>query len=612
MLTPEGKSGDKTDKVMLLSIWANTLKQESPSKPIIAAGMGKPTYPINPHTVETNLSYWHNIEHLLAYAQTHSEQEMAKAAIDYGDPRGDHDPLAIMARAMTRWYGTAIKPEHILFTVGGAGALRIIFETFNELNKGSNYRVITPFPHYTLYSDNRHQLHPIDVMRTPGYQLTAEALEESIKDAYQLAKIDHNYPKTVLLCNPSNPLGTVISEAELVKIAATLRKYPDLTLVLDEAYAEMRWEDVKIPSILTIAPDLKDRIIILRSATKAHSAAGERMAMLMTSNSDLMSALRDKNIATIGHAPRSAQMAYACTMDKFASSDEKKLKDFYKPKVDYVYRRLKEMGAAMPDPQYTVTSTFYVLADFSEMLGAKIPESARRALGEKRTLIKSSEDLAYYLLFHESVMVAPSQYFGLPEKNGFLRITCSAPQEELRELMDRLECCLLTRRQTIHDKLTTSIKSLLTQLKEKSPTKFEEYQAEVKKLRLMPTTCIEISKQISDLKMLSSDLRVFINQQDPEGKKRASKTILSFFRKHKAETAEKKAQKEMALQWKAFVASQVEGDDKLLRNILINIPQEQRNHYKPWIDYLESTKQEQSSESAYISTSDGNSSDSFA
>lgn len=133
------------------------------------------------------------------------------------------------------------------------------------------------FPIIAYANTPRHVLHPIDVM-SEGYRLTARALEKSINLAFHLAEKDGIYPKAVLICNPSNPLGTTIQPEELEDIADVLRKYPDLHIIFDEAYAEMSFVDM--PSFLQVAPDLKRRTIILRSATKALSAADERMGRL--------------------------------------------------------------------------------------------------------------------------------------------------------------------------------------------------------------------------------------------------------------------------------------------------------------------------------------------
>lgn len=507
MKTPDGSCGACTEKIMLLAMWTNTLKQEAndkdrPVKPFICAGMGKPTYPINIHIVATHLSYWQAIESLVIQAQ--SDLGRIPAAIDYGDPRGDIEPRQIMAKAMSDWYDIPIKPDNILFTIGGVGALRVIFETFNGIYQDlPKYRVITPFPHYTLYASNRHQLHPIDVMSEPGYQLTAKALEASIDSANKLAEQDNNYPKVLLLCNPSNPLGTIISESEWILIAKVLRKNPDLTLVLDEVYAEMCWKGTKVPAILKLAPDLQARTIILRSATKALSAAGERMAVLMTFAPELMTKLRNTNINTIGHAPRSAQLAYAKAMQYFNAHEMNLLADFYKPKVEFIAQKLKELGACMPDPLYKVEGTFYVMGDFSDLLGVALPREAKRALG-KLGSVTTSEELAYYLLFKESIMLAPGAYFGLPVKNGILRITCSGTQEELEELMSRLEARLLKARLNQSAQLVDDIRKQLMILNSEDMSLYDSMQQQLTIIldNSKPNNCLALKNQNQQLKDL--------------------------------------------------------------------------------------------------------------
>jgi len=144
MLTPEGLSAHKIDKIMLLAMWTNYVQKErahhlldTPEVPVVIfAGMGKPTYPLNTHTRQFFADYWGR----------HSG-----AAIDYGHPQGDVDARQIMAKAMTHWYETDIDESNILFTVGGAGSLKSIFSALKTLhNDESNFRVITPFPYYTL------------------------------------------------------------------------------------------------------------------------------------------------------------------------------------------------------------------------------------------------------------------------------------------------------------------------------------------------------------------------------------------------------------------------------------------------------------------------------
>lgn len=593
MLTPEGRSGTNTDKVMLLSMWANTLKKERQdnTQSFIFAGMGKPTYPINSHTVEMYLKYWNTIDASLR--QIKKPDEAPDAALTYGDPRGEHAALTMMAEAMTKWYRSSIEPEHLLFTVGGAGALRVIFETLNEINKDTpHYRVLTPFPHYTLYADNKHQLHPIDVMNVQGYRLTADALESSIQAAYKLAEKDNNLPRALLLSNPSNPLGTVISESEWLELATVLRNYPDLNIIIDEAYAEMYWGESKPASLIELAPDLKDRVILLRSATKALSAAGERMAVLMAFNNELMSKLRDKNIGAIGHAPRSAQLAYAYTMANFTDDDREALKNYYKPKVDYIFNCLKEMGAAMPDPSYNIEGTFYVLGDFSDLLGENIPLDAKRALG-KEGVIETNEELAYSLLFSESLMLTPGAYFGMPSKNGYLRITCSETREELEEVMHRLQGRLFLARQSKLNQLMQQITTQLEALKVVNPDYYEHCAVKYQKILNITNDCLLLKEKNKELAELLTSIKVTLKKSTGFGKAHSAQVVYNFLRHNLIEHRKEQQQEEIKQEWHAFILERT--TEGALRNYFLNMSEQEKQSYKPWTDYLNSLEDKQNS-----------------
>lgn len=504
MLTPSGQPASQIDKVMVLSLWANVLKDEialsGSTKKLIFAGLGKPTYPINAHTVNYQLSYWQKLEELTQQWHLNPEAEES-SAIDYGDPRGDSQPRTLMAKIMSTWYSSEVRPENILFTVGGIGALRVIFETFNTYYEDiPGYRVITPFPHYSAYSNNpRHRLHPINVMKEPGYKLTAKALETSIQDAYSQAENDYGWPKAVILCNPSNPLGNIIEKAELKKIAEVLRRYPDLYLIFDEAYTEMSF--VEMPSFLTIAPDLKPRVIIMRSATKAFSAAGERMAVLLVFDEAMMSEMLNKNISYFVHAPRSSQMAYAHTMANFNAVERKNIVDFYKKKVAYVLRRLQDMGAAMADPLYRVEATFYVLGDFNDLFGLQLPDEAKRAL-QKTGKVSTDEEIAYYLLFKDLVMVAPLSYFGLAQNSGFMRITCSGNERELQELMDRLEHRLLKARIKKKLALLKQIRPQLALIEKSNHNLYEFIVKKIEVLNIKDDNCLILKEKNQTLEKL--------------------------------------------------------------------------------------------------------------
>ncbi len=462
--TPNGNTIESLDRVMLLAMWARQLQSESKAsglsqKKIISAGMGKPSFPINYHAAKVGLSYWESIyskaKQAKSLLQQHNDagailnEKIAEigAVIDYGDPQGELSAREKMAQALRQWYGEQvnIQSEHILFTVGGAGALHNIFSVLNRQDPKN--LIVTPFPHYSLYvgPHRANHLHPIDVMSLSGYCLTAAALAKSLEEAHSLAQTQETSVSALLLCDPNNPLGTVIPPDELLNIAEVLRLYPKLYIILDEAYAEMQLNGEKYCSLLSLAPDLKQRIILLRSATKALSAAGERMGILVAFDSALMTQFIQENINSCGHAPISSQIIFSEAMLQLTNHELHELISFYKPQVDYVVKRLKKIGAAMPDPHYTIQGTFYVMADLSALFGLPMSAGMERVFGEIGR-IETDEHLIYYLLFNEGIMVAPLSYFGISPRLGYVRITCSGGELELKELLDRLEDCLLKAR----------------------------------------------------------------------------------------------------------------------------------------------------------------------
>ncbi|HBI22529.1 MAG TPA: pyridoxal phosphate-dependent aminotransferase [Legionella sp.] len=605
MFTPDGQPADKMDKIMLLAQWTQTLSGERAGASLlggtrrlfISAGMGKPTFPINTRTISASMSYWANKLKARLKTSVHpSDKFDEQGVISYGDPRGDVSPRDMMARAMSRWYGTVIGANDILFTLGGAGALRVIFETFNQLYPNTpNYRVITPFPHYPLYADNQHQLHPIDVMQSPGYRLTADLLENSIIEAFQRADIDLGQPKVVLLCNPNSPLGTVLSDHELSQIAAVLRRYPSLHVVLDEAYAEMCFSGENAPSLLAIAPDLMPRIIIMRSATKALSAAGERMGVLMAFDPALMAKLLTINIRTIGHAPRSGQMAYAETMLEFTNEDHLSLAHFYQPKVAYVSDRLKKMGAQMPDPLYTVEGTFYILADFSDLLGLELPVDAARALG-KTGPVHTSEELAYYLLFNDAIMLAPGSYFGMPRSNGFLRITCSAEPQELAELMNRLESRLVAARQQKKARLLKAIDQDLSALSDAAFLPHSSIISEVASIAQGEDSSLALKEKNHALQKIHSGLSVQLKRESDVAIINTATMIQSAYRRHLAARSISLKRDINDHHWRSFldclIPDRPGAKRSRVKHFLSALSAEERSEVAPWLDYINQKERE--------------------
>ena len=426
---------------------------------MIIAGIGKPTFPMLYHLASSAAQYWQDLSARIKDAtkdlsldsvclpEVQAKLNMTNTAVGYDEPQGNLEARHKTALALQRWYNnTGITADNILFTTGGAGGLYTIFNTINYLYP--NGRILVPTPFYPLYrgSKNSNNLFEIDVMQNHRFILSPDALEEAIKDAYDLAKIDGNSPSALVLCNPNNPLGTVFSKQESIGIATVLKKYEDILIVLDEAYAEMIFEENKPKSLLCVAPELKDRMIILRSATKALSAAGERMALTIAFNKKIMEELTSINIDICGHTPVSLQHAYA---EALTVIDEKNMEissTYYRSQVEYATQELKKMQASIYGKDHKVSGTFYVIANLSELIGSELSPQVFRAIKlftnqkyARIATIDTDEDIAYEFLFEENIMLTPCSYFGMDKKLGLLRITCCEGINNIAVIMSKIK-----------------------------------------------------------------------------------------------------------------------------------------------------------------------------
>src|SRR6202034_3814158 len=82
--------------------------------------------------------------------------------------------------------------------------------------------------------------------------------------------------KAVILCTPSNPTGTAYSEDETRALCDVLRRH-DAWLIVDEIYAELVYDGFRFVSAAKIAPDLRDRMVIVDGVSKTFAMTGWRI-----------------------------------------------------------------------------------------------------------------------------------------------------------------------------------------------------------------------------------------------------------------------------------------------------------------------------------------------
>lgn len=597
----------KADTVMQLFNLGNHLKSQGQTQedfaPIIIACIGQPSFPTNSFVKIFNIIYWCFLrkESLPNEILLTNEKNIAdtKKATDYiktlnfsdnfdEDLQGHPQARELMAKTLTEWYGTTVEPKNLLFTVGGSGALYIIFQVLNT--KYPNGVILTPFPYYGLYrnSVNQNHLFPIEQMNSNGYRLTAQLFEESLLKAIEYAKSQNTVVSAFLMANPSNPLGQTVDEEELIKIAEILRNYPIL-IIIDEAYAELCFDTIKNISLLTVAPDLAERMIILRSATKGLSLAGERLAVTLIFDDALMQSLADQCYSSGIQLPCSLQHLYANTLNLLDEIELNVMHVFYGAQVKYVANRLKSMGAAMPDPNYRVDSTFYVLADLSDLLGLPLSEEASIAL-KKEGVVKTDDDIVYNLLYEDHVIVAPFSYFGMAPEGGYIRITCSRGFNELGELLNRIEKRLISARKIHQTRLINEINTFLAQINLIDSNYHAEILNKINEITNsnLDTTekmiCINLKRNNHEFDKILTQVKYFIVHHDEAKLSKYTIFLQSWWRSHKL-IEEKKEIAALKEKWKEFVNERYRAPR--IKAVLLTLAMDEWCEIADWNEWLQ-------------------------
>ncbi len=151
--------------------------------------------------------------------------------------------------------------SQILLTNGSDQAIDMVFRTFTDVND----TVIIPSPSFAMFSQSA---------QTVGNKITKifyKASDLSFPLKQLLKKLDNSI-KLIVLCNPNNPTGTILSINDIEKIA---KKAPNTIIMVDEAYFEF--------SGITAVPLIKKNpnIVVLRTFSKAFGIPSLRLGYII-------------------------------------------------------------------------------------------------------------------------------------------------------------------------------------------------------------------------------------------------------------------------------------------------------------------------------------------
>lgn len=299
----------------------------------------------------------------------------------------------------------------------GCGGKQVIFNCFlATINPGDE--VIIPAPYWVSYPDM--------VMIARGKPVFVQTREQ---DNFKLnakdfaAKITHK-TKWLILNSPSNPSGQIYSKEELFEIVQILRKYTQILILSDDIYENLVYDN-KFYNIASIAPDIKDRVLIVNGVSKTYAMTGWRIGYGAGSQEIIkkMTILQSQSTSNACSISQYAALE-ALTGDQNFIEESKKL---FKERRNLAHKLLNNI------PGITCQlsgGAFYLFVNCSKFLGMK---------SKNDKTIETDKDFCEYLLEDSAVAVVPGSEFGIP---GYFRFSYAVSNDIIIEAIRRIsESC---------------------------------------------------------------------------------------------------------------------------------------------------------------------------
>lgn len=299
------------------------------------------------------------------------------------------------------------EPGQILVSCGGKQS----FYNMCQAMLDSGDEVIIPAPYWVSYPDMVLLADgtPVFIMadKEQGFKIQAGQLEAALNEKTRLFVIN----------SPSNPTGVAYQRHELEALAAVLRQYPDVLIATDDMYEHMLWNEEGFSNILSVAPDLYDRTIILNGVSKAYAMTGWRIGYA-AGPADLIRNMKKIQSQSTSNPASISQAAAREALDGDQSSVRKMLLAF-RERHDYLIAALNEIPGVSCLP---ADGTFYAFPDISEAITAT--EGVNNDL-----------EFAEYLLSEAGVAIVPGSAFGA---EGYMRLSFAVGLDTLKDAVGRI------------------------------------------------------------------------------------------------------------------------------------------------------------------------------
>ncbi|MDO5866570.1 MULTISPECIES: aspartate transaminase [Paenarthrobacter] len=298
-------------------------------------------------------------------------------------------------------------------TIGGGAKQVLYVALMASLNAGDE--VIVPAPYWVSYPDM--------VLANDGTPVIVETTEEEgfKLTPWALAKAITPKTKWLILNAPSNPTGAVYSREELQAIGAVLEENPHVFILTDEIYDEVYFGQGRVTSLVTAAPALKDRILLVNGVSKAYAMTGWRLGYGV-GPAPLIAAMNKLQSQT-SSCPSSISQAAAVAALNGDQSFVRDSVEVYRKRRDAAVEGLNAINGLSVSP---AEGAFYAYVNCAGVIGKTAPDGR---------VIANDQDFTLYLLDAARVAVIQGSAYGL---GPYFRISFATSLETINAGVDSI------------------------------------------------------------------------------------------------------------------------------------------------------------------------------
>ncbi len=334
-------------------------------------------------------------------------RDAAVKAIDEGRTKYTYlrELREAIAEKLDRDNGIGADPEEEIIVSAGCHA--ILFQLFSAfVGPGDEVILGTPGSYYygnTMFQGGTPVQVPLREDR--DFRMDPAEIEAAVGDR----------TKFIALTTPDGPVGAVHLREDLERIAELARQH-DLLVISDEIYEKLNYGRTPHFSIASL-PGMRERTITVNGFSKAYAMTGWRVGYAVVPK-HLFPALQQVNALNTIWLNTPAQYAALAAY----TGPQKVVSEM----VEEYRRRMTILVDGI---------------NAIDGLHCKFPDATYYGWVNISPFGLSSEEFATHLLLSERTLVQPGTVFG-PGGEGYIRTSCSAPEENIREGLGRLEAAV--------------------------------------------------------------------------------------------------------------------------------------------------------------------------